>query len=140
MMTMRAERSDCEGACDVVMAPAFHPFLHAVGMRRGVAVAYPSVVRRIVERLVMVLTVSFLVLAVAQSEPSSLVFAGIAAIALCAVLAARYAAVVIRAHEITVGSRARQHRESLVGMPEPQHPDTAGRPRTRAPSQATAVA
>jgi hypothetical protein len=88
----------------------------------------------------MVMTASFLVLSVAQTEPTSAVFAGIAAIALCAVLAARYAAVVIRSREITVGQRARQHRQSLVGMPEPQHPDTDGRPRTRAPSQVTAVA
>jgi len=88
----------------------------------------------------MVMTVSLLVLSIAQAEPSSLVFAGIAALAVGAVLAARYAAVVIRSQEITVGDRAREHRQSLVGMPEPQHPDTAGRPRTRAPSGAPAVA
>jgi hypothetical protein len=88
----------------------------------------------------MVMTVSLLVLSIAQAEPSSLVFAGIAALAVGAVLAARYAAVVIRSQEITVGDRAREHRQSLVGMPEPQHPDTAGRPRTRAPSGAPAAA
>ena len=88
----------------------------------------------------MVMTVSLLVISVAQAEPSSLVFAGIAALAVGAVLAARYAAVVIRSQELAVGDRAREHRQSLVGMPEPQHPDTAGRPRTRAPSLATAVA
>jgi hypothetical protein len=97
-------------------------------------------VHAILERIVMVMTVSFLVLSVAQTEPTTAVFAGIAAIALCAVLAARYAAVVIRSREITVGQRARQHRQSLVGMPEPQHPDTDGRPRTRAPSRVTAAA
>jgi hypothetical protein len=97
-------------------------------------------VHAILERIVMVMTVSFLVLSVAQTEPTSAVFAGIAAIALCAVLVARYAAVVIRSREITVGQRARQHRQSLVGMPEPQHPDTDGRPRTRAPSRVTAAA
>jgi len=88
----------------------------------------------------MVMTMSFLVLTVAQAEPSTLVFAGIAALALGAVLAARYAAVVIRSQELAVGERAREHRQSLIGMPEPQHPDTAGRPRTRAPSGAPAVA
>jgi hypothetical protein len=97
-------------------------------------------VRAILERLVMVMTVSFLVLNVAQAEPTTAVFAGIAAIALCAVLAARYAAVVIRSREIAVGRRAREHRQSLVGMPEPQHPDTDGRPRSRAPSRVTAAA
>lgn len=88
----------------------------------------------------MVLTMSLLVLSVAQSEPSTLVFAGIAALAVSSLLAARHAAVVIRAHEVGVGDRASQHRQSLVGSPEPQHPDTAGRPRTRAPSRATAAA
>ena len=88
----------------------------------------------------MVMTVSLLVLSIAQAEPSSLVFAGIAALAVGAVLAARYAAVVIRSQEITVGDRAREHRQSLIGMPAPQHPDTAGRPRTRAPSGAPAAA
>jgi len=94
----------------------------------------------VTERLLMVLTMSVFVLSVAQSEPASLVFAGLAALAVSTVLAARYAAVIIRSHEIGVGERAREHRQSLLGMPEPQHPDTAGRPRTRAPSQATAVA
>ena len=96
--------------------------------------------RFLLERLVMVMTVSFLATAVAQGEPSTLVFAGIAALAVCTVLAARYAAHVIRSHDAGSGERAREHRQSLVGMPEPQHPDTAGRPRTRAPSRALAVA
>ena len=88
----------------------------------------------------MVMTVSFLALAVAQGEPSTLVFAGIAALAVSSLLAARYAAIVIRAHDIGVGQRARAHRQSLVGMPEPQHPHTPGKPRTRAPSRALAAA
>ncbi|GAB2449382.1 hypothetical protein HD599_002012 [Conyzicola lurida] len=96
--------------------------------------------RWLTERLVMIMTVSFLVLAVSQSEPSSLVFAGIAALAVSTVLAARYAAVIIRSREITVGERAREHRQSLVEMPQPRHPDTPGRPRTRAPSAVTAAA
>lgn len=96
--------------------------------------------RLLIERLVMVMTLSFLAVAVAQGEPSTLVFAGIAALVVSTVLAARYAAALIRARDIGVGQRARQHRQSLVGMPEPQHPDTAGRPRTRAPSLAPAVA
>ena len=96
--------------------------------------------RVLLGRLITVMTVSFLVLSLAQPESTSAVLAGIAAIALCAVLAARYAAVVTRACAAKLGQRARQHRQSLVGMPEPQHPDTDGRPRTRAPSRVTAVA
>jgi hypothetical protein len=88
----------------------------------------------------MVMTVSFIALAVAQGEPSTLVFAGIAALVVSSVLAARYAAIVIRAHDVGVGDRARAHRQSLVGMPEPQHPHTPGKPQTRAPSRGLAVA
>lgn len=39
-----------------------------------------------------------------------------------------------------VGRRARAHRQSLDSTPEPQHPDTAGRPRTRAPARPLAAA
>jgi len=33
-----------------------------------------------------------------------------------------------------VGARARAHREAMSTLPAPAHPDTAGRPRTRAPA------
>lgn len=81
------------------------------------------------------MTLSFLVLVVAQAEPSGLLVAGLAAIVVAAALSARYAAIAVRSHELTVGSRARQHREALSVMPAPRHPDTAGRPRTRAPAR-----
>jgi hypothetical protein len=97
-------------------------------------------VRWIAERLVAVLTVSFLVAAVAQPEPSSLVFVGLAALAVTAVLAARYAAVVMAAIDRGVGERAPEHRQQLAGLPEPQHPLTAGRPQTRAPAWGTPAA
>lgn len=87
------------------------------------------------QRLVMAMTLSFLVLVVAQSEPSGLLVAGLASVVVAAALSARYAAVVVRSRELTVGSRAREHREALSAMPEPRHPDTAGRPRTRAPAR-----
>jgi hypothetical protein len=92
------------------------------------------------------MTVSFVAIAVAQSQlqaqtqPASLIVAGIAVVALAALVSARYASVAVGAREISVGARARQHRERLIGQPEPQHPQTAGRPRTRAPSRGTAAA
>lgn len=92
------------------------------------------------QRMLMVLTVSFVALAVAQPEPSAMLFAGIATLALAAILAARYAAIGIRAPELTIGARSRQHREALSALPEPQHPRTAGRRRSRAPSQSPAAA
>lgn len=95
---------------------------------------------RIIERLALGLTASFVLLALTQPPTTSIVVAGIAALALTAVLSARYASRVIRSRELAVGARAREHRQSLVGMPEPQHPRTAGRPRTRAPSRAITAA
>src|SRR5690606_28513573 len=79
------------------------------------------------QRLVMMLTLSFLVVAVAHSEQSALVVTAVAAVAFAAVLTARHAALAVIGHEITVGDRAREHRELLSSSPEPQHPDTAGR-------------
>ncbi|MHA6667690.1 hypothetical protein ACX3O0_02340 [Homoserinimonas sp. A447] len=87
------------------------------------------------QRLVIIMTLSFLALVIAQAEPSGLLAAGLATILVAAALSARHAAVAVRSLELTVGSRAREHREVLSVMPEPRHPNTAGRPRTRAPAQ-----
>ena len=86
------------------------------------------------QRLVMVMTFTFLALTLASSPQPSVVVAAIAAATLCAVLCARISVAAPR-HEITIGRRARAHREACTAMPEPQHPDTAGRPRTRAPAR-----
>jgi hypothetical protein len=103
-------------------------------------------------RQYVVVTVTLLLLATAQvptavaptGSPSgdtmTLVVAGLAVLAVAALAGARYAAGVIRSPEITVGGRAREHRQVLGMMPAPQHPATAGRPRPRAPSQSIAVA
>ncbi|AWB85458.1 DUF6412 domain-containing protein [Mycetocola zhujimingii] len=93
------------------------------------------------EQLIMVLTMSFLVLAVAQAaEPSAVLVAGVAVLAASALLGARYLAVIIIALRLMVGSRAREHRESLTRIPAPSHPNTAGRPQPRAPGLSEAVA
>lgn len=91
------------------------------------------------ERLVMVMTVTFLVFAIAQAaEPSTLLLTG--AIAVGMLVLARNSALTVVRQSITIGGRAREHRESLSEIPAPQHPDTAGRPRTRAPSQSPPAA
>lgn len=90
--------------------------------------------------LVMLLTASFLVLAVAQGEPSTVLVAGVAVLAASALLGARYLAVIIIALRLMVGSRSREHRESLTRIPAPSHPNTAGRPQPRAPGLSEAVA
>ncbi|MBC7725278.1 MAG: hypothetical protein H7146_11110 [Burkholderiaceae bacterium] len=89
------------------------------------------------ERLVTVVTALFLALTVAQGD-HALVIAGLAALAIAAIavtsVAVRSAASVPGRLEIVVGRRAHAHREALSVAPAPQHPSTAGRPRTRAPS------
>lgn len=92
------------------------------------------------EHLIMVMTVSFLVLAVAQAEPSAMLVAGVAVFAASALLGARYLAVIIIALRLMVGSRSREHRESLTRIPAPSHPNTAGRPQPRAPGLSETVA
>jgi hypothetical protein len=94
-----------------------------------------EVMRRMRERLVMLMTASFLALAIPQAEPSAALVVGVAIIAVGALLVARVAVGVAGAHELRVGARAREHRELLGALPEPQHPDTDGRPRSRAPSR-----
>lgn len=86
----------------------------------------------------MLMTVSFIALVLAQAEPSTALaagtVAGAVALAVGLLLVAR-AVAAPRAHELRVGARAREHRELLGALPEPQHPDTDGRPRSRAPSR-----
>jgi hypothetical protein len=96
--------------------------------------------RALHQHLVMLLTVSFLVLAVAQAEPSAILVAGVAVLAASALLGARYLAVTIVALRLMIGSRSREHRESLTRIPAPSHPNTAGRPQPRAPGLSEAVA
>jgi len=59
----------------------------------------------------------------------------VGAVALLSVAALRVAVGVAGASEVTVGARARAHREVLSGMPAPRHPCTAGRPMARAPGE-----
>lgn len=89
------------------------------------------------ERLGLLASVVVVALVLSGGSPPSLVIAGVAAVLLIG--AVRGAAVVIGALEMTVGSRARAHREAMIGMAAPKHPATAGRPRTRAPSRGFAA-
>ena len=57
--------------------------------------------------------------------------AGFAALLAIAVL--RAAVRVANPHVVTVGARAREHREALSEIAAPRHPTTAGRPLARAP-------
>jgi len=96
--------------------------------------------RRIHESVILLTTALFLVFVIAQAAPAPVLVTALAALAIAAAIGARYATALLGAHNITVGARARRHRDSLTEQPEPQHPDTAGRPRTRAPSRPFAAA
>ena len=96
--------------------------------------------RWLIERVILALTASLLVLTLASSEPSALAFAGLVALAVTAIVTVRYAAILLRARELGIGRRAREHRQVLAFEPAPQHPNTAGRPRSRAPSRPIAAA
>ena len=70
-----------------------------------------------------------------QTDPFSIVLVSIAAGAIAAIVAVRFAVLAVRHRELTIGARARAHRQALRRTPAPQHPRTAGRPRPRAPAQ-----
>ena len=72
-------------------------------------------------------------LATATVLTATVLLAGIALIALQAVRAPAPGA-------ITIGSRARAHRESLAEQAQPSHPTTAGRPLSRAPGAEASAA
>jgi ascorbate-specific PTS system EIIC-type component UlaA len=96
--------------------------------------------RALYERMVAATAVLFVAFTVAQVAPTALLVTSIAAIAIASLVAVRYAAAVTGSRELAVGHRAHAHRETLSAMPAPSHPCTAGRPRTRAPSQAASAA
>lgn len=93
------------------------------------------------ERLAVTLTVAFVAYALVLQAPSDAALLTTAVMLAAAfALGARYLAVAITAGELHVGARSRAHREVLSSVIEPQHPNTAGRPRTRAPARAEATA
>ncbi|MEO7123947.1 MAG: hypothetical protein ABI400_12690 [Lacisediminihabitans sp.] len=92
------------------------------------------------ERMVVLSTLLFVALAVAQGGSTTVLVASIAAVAVAGVVAVRYAAVVTGSRELVVGERAHAHRQGLSTMPAPSHPSTAGRPLTRAPARLTSAA
>lgn len=92
------------------------------------------------ERVATVLAALFVLFAIGQSDTSTAVLAGVVVVAIGLVLAAVHSTVMSAATALAVGQPARQHRQALRADPAPVHPDTAGRPRTRAPSQSPMVA
>ncbi|MCU1579055.1 MAG: hypothetical protein JWP19_1259 [Rhodoglobus sp.] len=92
------------------------------------------------ERLVMAMTLALLAASITQPGSASVLASGVAVLAVGMLLAARYSGGGFRSRVVTIGHRARQHRQSLSGMPAPRHPATPGRTRSRAPSRGLAAA
>ena len=84
--------------------------------------------------------VLFVALALSQTASAGMLLATVATVAVAGILVAHYASLVVGSRHQNVGRRADAHREALTSMPAPQHPATAGRPRTRAPSQSAVAA
>lgn len=88
-------------------------------------------------RLAVLAAVLFVALSLSAGAPSNLAFVGVVLLLAAAVV--RAASAVVGAGVVTVGARARAHREALSEMPEPRHPATAGRPMARAPGTTAAA-
>jgi len=92
---------------------------------------------RLNSRLVALATLLFVAVAVAQTGSVTTVAVSIAAVVLASAVAG--ALVVVLSQVVTGGARTRAREQALYEVPAPSHPDTAGRPRTRAPSRSVAA-
>jgi hypothetical protein len=90
------------------------------------------------QRLLVLFGVVLVTMVLAPDAQSMLV-AG-AALAIAALIAARFGAVASGSREIRVGHRSRAHREVYSYLPDPSHPATPGRTRARAPGGAVPAA
>jgi hypothetical protein len=97
-------------------------------------------VRTLISWLLAAGTLCLVTLAVVPAEPSAVIATSAVMLAGALLLASRYLAVLIVAFTLTIGSRAHQHEEVLTRIAAPRHPNTAGRPRTRAPARSVAAA
>jgi len=98
-------------------------------------------VHRWYPRLVVALTLTFLVLAVADQPPSAaLVLGGAAVVMLACSVHHTVLTLAVSERLRGIGGRSREHRHVLTRTPAPRHPDTPGRARPRAPGGMIPVA
>ena len=105
----------------------------------GVNQGYPVSMRFLHAWLLASASAAVLVHSGVPTDPFSIVLVSIAAAAIAAVVAVRFAVLAVRYRELPIGARARAHRQALGRVPAPQHPRTAGRPRPRAPAKSIPV-
>ena len=84
--------------------------------------------------LTLLASLAAVALLASQATSTSTAVVSVAAAVLVVAIATRIIVGAVSHRTVTVGSRAREHRESLTFEPAPAHPRTAGRIRSRAPS------
>ncbi|HQA23921.1 MAG TPA: DUF6412 domain-containing protein [Rhodoglobus sp.] len=95
--------------------------------------------RLLIGRFVALTAMLLMAFALAQGATPAAVVASVAAVVLATAGAIRLTSVIVGSRQVSVGEQAHARHLIQLGMPAPQHPDTAGRPRTRAPSMVVAT-
>jgi hypothetical protein len=90
--------------------------------------------------LVLYLAGPLLTLILVPTEPGMMFLACVAVLGVALAIGVQCRLTAAGALEITVGRRSHRHREVLSELAAPSHPNTAGRPRPRAPARPLAVA
>ena len=90
--------------------------------------------RTLIARLATIVATATIAAALMEAHPSTLLLAAGLVVAAAAIVVVAAHAASLHAVELVIGSRAHSHRESLSSLAAPRHPNTAGRPRTRAPA------
>ena len=96
--------------------------------------------RAVYTALVLYLAGPLLTLILVPAEPGMMFLAGVAVLGVALAIGIQCRLTAADALEITVGRRSHRHREVLSELAAPSHPNTAGRPRPRAPARPPAVA
>jgi hypothetical protein len=95
--------------------------------------------RTLIARLATLVAVATIAAAVMEAQPSTLMLAAGLVVAAAAITIVALHAAGMGSVELVIGARSHTHRESLSSLAAPRHPNTAGRPRTRAPATAASL-
>jgi hypothetical protein len=88
--------------------------------------------RLLAMRVMALLGLALVAASVGVDQPAALA-AVVSVASIAALVVAASVVLAVAPRVVTVGARARQHREGLVEVPAPRHPATPGRTRSRAP-------
>ena len=96
--------------------------------------------RAVYTALVLYLAGPLLTLILVPTEPGMMFLACVAVLGVALAIGVQCRVEAAGDLEITVGRRSHRHREVLSELAAPSHPNTAGRPRPRAPARPSAIA